>query len=273
MRPPFDTINWQQPWLAPLRPLGEPISASKDWRNAFNNAAARNGLRNDRGQQIVFVPQADLPVGMAYEQYISESGHVPTRDNLHDFFNALIWLAYPRIKRQLNAIQTAEIQRLQKTACVVPSNARGPKRDAATLFDENAALVVVRRSASGHSIARSLREHQWTEVFLTDSQVFHRQCSILLFGHALIQKLVTPYKAITAHALILDAGDSFFDLDGCAKRSVADGSVTSTLQAISLTSSMLTPLPVLGVPGWHAVQDSSFYADVNVFRPKRRDRR
>jgi hypothetical protein len=30
------------------------------------------------------------------------------------------------------------------------------------------------------------------------------------------------------------------------------------------------PLPVLGVPGWHARQDEEFYADVKVFRPKRR---
>ncbi|WP_442781896.1 DUF3025 domain-containing protein, partial [Collimonas fungivorans] len=31
----------------------------------------------------------------------------------------------------------------------------------------------------------------------------------------------------------------------------------------------LTPLPVLGVPGWSGGQDQAFYADVSVFRPKR----
>ena len=44
---------------------------------------------------VRFVPQSDLPPGKAYEQFIFERGSVPTRDNLHDFFNGLCWMRFP----------------------------------------------------------------------------------------------------------------------------------------------------------------------------------
>ncbi len=56
-----------------------------------------------------FVPQESLPEGTAYEEFISATGNVPTRDNLHDFFNGLVWQTFPLIKRELNALQAAQI--------------------------------------------------------------------------------------------------------------------------------------------------------------------
>ncbi|MFS9669939.1 DUF3025 domain-containing protein, partial [Klebsiella pneumoniae] len=77
------------------------------------------------------VPQDALPAGAAYEAHIAATGQVPTRDNLHDFFNALIWLHWPRAKAALNARQARAITQDGIGA------ARGTVRDAATLFDEN----------------------------------------------------------------------------------------------------------------------------------------
>ena len=36
-----------------------------------------------------------------------------------------------------------------------------------------------------------------------------------------------------------------------------------------LLTTVSTPLPVLGVPGWWQGQDAAFYAQTSVFRPKR----
>ena len=55
-----------------------------------------------------FVPQSFLPAGQAYEQFIFETGTVPTRDNLHDFFNGLCWLRFPKTKQKLNQLQAGE---------------------------------------------------------------------------------------------------------------------------------------------------------------------
>lgn len=270
MRPPFNTINWQQPWLAPLRPLGEPIAALEDWRQALNEATARDGISNHRGQPIAFVPQADLPARMAYEQFISESGRIPTRDNLHDFFNALIWLAYPLVKRQLNALQASEIARQQAEKLTGIPQVRGAKRDAATLFDENAAVIVVRSDAAGRSIADRLRHHEWTDMFFRDRVSFVENCAVLLIGHALIEKLVTPYKAITAHSLVLGADDVFFAAGADQQMAWIDTVLSARIQKEPFASTTFTPLPVMGVPGWHASQDLRFYADEKVFRPQRR---
>lgn len=47
---------------------------------------------------VQFVPQHSLPPGEAYEAFIRRTGLVPTRDNLHDLFNGLVWQRFPRAK-------------------------------------------------------------------------------------------------------------------------------------------------------------------------------
>lgn len=69
----------------------------------LNDDARAERLATGRGLPLRFIEQATLPAGVAYETHIAETGAVPTRHNLHDFFNALVWFAYPRIKAALNA--------------------------------------------------------------------------------------------------------------------------------------------------------------------------
>lgn len=257
-------INWERPWLTPLLPTAQPILQSADWREALN--AAATSLQNHRGLPVRFVSQTDLPPKIAYETFISETGKVPTRDNLHDFFNALIWLTYPKIKSQLNALQAAEIARIAMVsmASSPQGESRGKVRDAATIFDENAALIITR----DQSLIDALRNHEWHHVFMTRRAEFFSHCEVRLFGHALIEKLVSPYKAITAHAWTVEADNGFFLLSSIEKRAWIDEHVSMQL-TYRLSTSAFSPLPVLGLPGWWGNQDGSFYEDVNVFRPKR----
>jgi hypothetical protein len=265
MSAPFlSCIHWERPWLKPLYSIAQPIVQSADWREALNTAAG--SLRNHRGLPIRFVPQAGLPPGVAYEAFISNTGQVPTRENLHDFFNALIWLTFPRIKARLNALQAAEIAK----ASIEPGNlssqasTRGKIRDAATIFDENAALLITRNS----TLVEALRNHEWASVFLTRREAFLRDCEVRLFGHALLEKLVSPYKAITAHAWIIETDDGFFDMGRTEKQTWIDKLVAGEL-ANGIATSAFTPLPVLGLPGWWGDQDEKYYGDASVFRPKR----
>jgi hypothetical protein len=260
----FDAIDWNHPWYAAIRERGHAIAQADDWRAALNGAAAGLRLRNHRGLPLSFVPQQMLPDGTAYEAFISATGQVPTRDNLHDFFNALVWLTFPSLKTQLNALQAAEIAR----TAAAPARSRGPLRDAATLFDENAALVVLRDSENGRTLADALRQHRWCEAFIGRAPLFGADCHIVPFGHALLEKLVAPYKAITAHAWLLMAQDDFFVLPAVARVAWLDAVVARQL-AGGLQPRSFTPLPVLGVPGWADGQDHMFYADTAVFRPPR----
>ena len=257
-------IDWTRPWYDSVRPAVTRLPPLA-LHAAFNAAAAQLKLHNAAGQPIRFVPQADLPAGQAYEQFIGATGCVPTRDNLHDYFNALVWLSFPRIKQHLNALQAAQI------AVAGVGKSRGPARDAATIFDENCALLVVRDDPAAHALVEALRGHRWQEAFIDRRAQFGAGAGaeIWLFGHALMEKLVAPRKAITAHTRVVLAGDGYFELDAAARRAWLDAHEAAALNSAPLNTACFTPLPVLGVPGWWPRQDSDFYADTSVFRPKR----
>jgi hypothetical protein len=261
----FDAIDWTRPWLAPLRLVADSVLHAGDWQGALNDVANSLGLRNHRGMPIRFVPQAELPPGMAYEAFISATGKVPTRENLHDFFNALVWLSFPKTKIQLNALQSAALE-ASRQSDLINQPGRGPLRDAATIFDENAALLVSRDVA----LVEGLRAHAWEHAWLVHRDDFTSDCEVWLFGHALMEKLVKPFKSITAHAWVLIVDDAYFEMHGEAKRRWLDTVVAQSL-AGGLKTADFSPLPVLGVPGWWDGQDEAFYGDITVFRPKRQN--
>ncbi len=259
----FDGLDWPKAWFTTVRPVAESVIAADDWRGQINALAAQSHIHNHRDLALQFVTQESLPEGVAYESHISEAGAVPTRENLHDFFNALVWLTFPKIKRQLNALQSAQI------ASLGIGKSRGTARDAATIFDENAAILVVENSTAGRALVDQLREHQWHAAFIAQRAMFGNQAELWSFGHALMEKLVKPYKAITAHTWVVWADATFFTLEWQQRRSWLDTHVSEQLVSHNLSTADYTPLPILGIPGWWPDQDQAFYADASVFRAKR----
>ena len=255
-------VDWSRRWFDAVRPAAQTVDVA-DVIGTFSARAAALGLVNHAGLPVRFVPQAALPDGTAYEEHIGATGCVPTRDNLHDFFNGLVWLSFPLVKRELNALQAAQIARDGI------GGQRGPARDAATLFDENAALLVVLDNMQGQALADALRNHRWREAFVERAGLFGTAAQVWLFGHALMEKLVAPYKAITAHTLVVAAPDAYFALPREQQQAWIDAHVAERLRTAGLRKADFTPLPVLGIPGWWAEQDDAFYGDTTVFRPKR----
>lgn len=243
---PLGSIDWRAPWLEPWRALGEPLA-----RQAVAlEAPVHVGLQAAAAGRcpVRFVPQSDLPLGVAYEQFIFDRSAVPTRDNLHDFFNALVWLQFPQAKRLLNRLQAEAI------AAHGVQPVRGAVRDALTLFDENGAVL-----CAPPPLWRALRARDWQRLFV-DLRPLWGQAQLVLFGHALMEKLVVPRKPIVAHVLSgPDAAVPMADLDAWLAMSIG-----STPWA----AKPFCPLPVLGVPGWWPANSvPGFYADAQVFRP------
>ena len=259
----FDDLDWPQAWFAPVRPAAESVIEALDWRAQINALAMQSHICNHRNLALKFVTQESLPDGVAYESHIGTTGEVPTRENLHDFFNALVWLTFPKIKRQLNALQSAQI------ASLGIGKSRGPARDAATIFDENAAILVLEDSIEGRALLVQLREHQWHAAFIEQRAMFVNKAQIWSFGHALMEKLAKPYKAITAHTWVVWVDAGFFSLNWDKRRLWLDEHVAMQLSTHHLSTADYTPLPVLGIPDWWPGQDDAFYADTNVFRAKR----
>jgi hypothetical protein len=245
-------IDWQAPWLTPLREL-RPWVERADWRAALSAAARSRSVTTAQGLPIEFVG-ADDAAAEAYEAHIAATGRVPTRDNAHDLFNALIWLAFPRTKAALNARQAAELARngVQGT--------RGPVRDAATLIDESGLLL-----AADAPACEALARLDWGWLFDTQRARWNSTWMPFAFGHALIEKLLAPYKGLTAVVLCLPVS--------AADRLSIDRIAAEWVQTAALAPRLLAHLPVLGVPGWWpANEDVAFYTDTAVFRLPAADR-
>lgn len=228
------------PWLAPHLGIIE-----RTLRLVANSSVAQalNEVSKNHRCPVRFVTHAELPEGDAYEAFIARTGAVPTRDNPHDLLNGIAWLTYPVTKQRLNLLQSDAIAR-QGIA-----GARGDVRDALTLFDENGAVL-----SAPEALVAALRARDWRSLFVTHRGLW-QSARLVLFGHALLEKLVQPRKAITAHVWIADTSDA---------------PLATTFVAERLTPRAFLPLPVLGVPGWWpANEDPAFYADVAVFRPLR----
>lgn len=245
---PVGAIDWSAPWLTPFRDLGERLAGLAAASGGVHEALNRAPL-----SPVKFVPQAELPAGAAYEQFIFDTGAVPTREGLHDFFNGLVWMRFPATKRLLNRLQAAEI------AKAGVGQVRGPVRDAITLFDENAVLL-----QAPDPLWEALITREWMRLFV-ELRPLWAQARLVLFGHALTEKLVVPYKSITGHVyrepVPLALGDDLVAWDDW---------LAARLTATELGAKPFTPLPVLGVPGWWSANENpAFYADTGVFRPPR----
>jgi hypothetical protein len=264
----FMDIDWSRPWLAPLAERGErwrqaALDGYPAYLSTLNVDAQTDPRVTGRGKPLSFIAQDDLPAGASYEGHIAGTGCVPTRYNLHDFFNGSMWFQYPRIKAALNTRQAAEIDVLGIGAT------RGAARDALTLFDENAILF----ACADPSLAAALRAFDWHTLLVGQRAAWGLRCEARIFGHALLEKLVAPYKACTGHAWIVEVEPDFFCATDTERRAILDHAVSERLMNEAISSRCFTPLPVLGVPGWWPENETpSFYDDPQVFRSGRRSR-
>lgn len=241
---PLSTIDWAQPWFAPWRDPGEAIAARID------TGEPQHAALNAGGAPVRFVPQEELPSGIAYEQFIFDTGRCPVRPGLHDFFNALVWMRFPQAKAAFNQLQAREIARHGIGA------RRGPVRDAITVFDENGAIL-----SAPEPLWQALRSRSWRRAFV-ELRPLWREARFLVFGHALLEKLASPRKDLTAHVWCESAAME----SGAA----ADAWLADRCTAEVLARKPFTPLPVLGIPGWWPGNTNfSFYDDSLVFRPRK----
>lgn len=252
-----DTIDWSASWLSAYRSQGEGVSRAWAGGQALhaclNAAMESNAHHHPHKNSLCFVPQHALPAGRAYEQFIFETGSIPTRGNLHDFFNGLVWLRFPQAKLRMNQLQAAAIA----SEGVQP--VRGPLRDALTLFDENGAIL-----QAPPALWAALRARQWHRLFV-ELRPQWEHARLVLVGHALLEKLVSPRKPMVAHVYEAEAAPGSMDSIGSL-----DHWLARELQPRPWSAKPFAPLPVLGVPGWWpANEEPGFYADPQVFRPPR----
>lgn len=248
--PPFAHL---MPWAREL--------AGPAWPDLvrLNRLAADSGLCNSPGLPLRFRVQRRRCGQREYESGILATGQIPTREgNWHDLLNALTWLAFPRTKAALNAIQCRNLE---------AGKARGSISDAATLFDESGLVL----AGPDDRLARLLSGRDWLEAFVARREDW-ADTRAYVVGHAVLEKLLHPWPGITAKCL-------FVRMDKLPDAGVTapwlDEALADTWRGRNITQpSDLFPLPVLGIPGWWPANEmASFYDNREVFRPPRVDRR
>ncbi len=250
-RPPLPFDTGHACW-APYRGLLDTLDFREFPTARQLNALLPVGACSGGGQPLRFIPAGELP-GVAYERHIFETGQVSTREeNWHDLFNALAWCRFPRLKAAMNAQHYKHLGEEM-------DGRRGPLRDALTLLDESGVIV----TGSNREVLISLAERDWDDAFCAQEPAWKGDLRVRVCGHAVLEKLLEPYKALTAHAIFLEASESMDagPLDAWLAEALIDGRLFDSTAGLS-------PLPVMGLPGWWTAgpQDGAFYADPDVFR-------
>lgn len=215
------------------------------------------GRAGAAGKQIRFCPAAELP-DVAYEKHIFNTGEVSTRENSwHDLFNALVWCRFPLLKTAMNEVHYRHLDEER-------GGRRGSRRDALTLLDESGVIVFSR----DETLLSALSSRNWDAAFVQRRDAWN-ETAVMVCGHAILEKFLSPYKSLTAHALLVPG-------QGPVSTAMPDEVLAEGIRTGSLlkTSGDLSPLPLMGIPGWwsEGEQDEAFYADRHVFRLPRKNR-
>ena len=212
--------------------------------------------------------QAD---GLHYEERIARHGVISTREgNPHDLFNALVWLRHAPIKRAMNTRQVADIARVGRK-----QRTRG--QCALTHFDEAGAIVWI----ASRELLAAWDAHDWKGLYAAHTAEWGNGIAITMIGHALYEYALVHGTMPVAKALAVEVDASAIALrcENASTISVwpeAEQFLAAEIAAgrVLADPQELRPLPLAGIPGWHAgAQPDDFFETSPCFRPLRAGRR
>jgi hypothetical protein len=215
---------------------------------------ALNARMPHPGHRFVSQDAGLLADGLHYEARIAQ-GRIATRaENWHDLFNALVWMRHPALKQALNQQQCRHL-------AAMGARERSPAQQALTQFDESGVIVQVRDPM----LLDLWDRHDWAPLFHANAGRWHNGdiAVVAVVGHALMEQMLVPGRLLVGKCVVVP--DDSPDAVARVSESISAG-------AILATPSALRPLPLAGIPGWHAGQSEAFYAQEDYFRPLREGR-
>jgi Protein of unknown function (DUF3025) len=294
-------IDWSAPWFNPYAALGQSVLDGCKRMDLVQSLNLHKGalellfISQEQARQA-------CAESYIYESFIQTTRCIPTRVNAHDFFNGISWIQFPRTKSSVLQIQAREICAVSKVdglhntsealtlktlgpspkehidaidaldaiddiddidkiklshSCPSKGSFRGEVRDALTVFDENGILL-----QADPRLWEMLERSDWDGLFIHRRDLW-ASAKVWLFGHALLEKLLTPRFPITGHVLCLK-----IPMDLCENK--VDDWVGGQVLDITWAEKPFVPLPVLGIPGWFAANAApDFYKNREVFRVKK----
>ena len=254
----------RSPMLEPLREHAAALRLDRGWpkRDALQALLRLRGITTADGTPLRLVDDAGTE---PYETRIRLRGEMHVRDrDWHDLFGTLVWLTYPKTKAALNDAHHAHLRERPAAG----EGRRGAVRDALTVFDENGAIVV----SSDLGLFDDLRAFRWKGLFRERRDAVRTAMRVYVFGHAVLEKALRPYVGMTAHAILLPVTGEHFAHEPARQLESIDALAAAAVLSMT-TPRALSPLPVLGVPGWWPDnEDPAFYDNAAYFREGRQSR-
>ena len=258
----YDVDKFNSPPFEPLRGLFQKLPQSRlvslDDLNVLLEKV-HGKILNSNGKPVTFVCQTKK--GRKFEETFEPraflKGEVLVRpNNCHDILNALVWIAFPKTKAVINHQQYLAI--LDRAR----SN-RSPRGDALTLFDEDGVIVF----STSLELIKLVRTFRWKDLFWKNRRKLMCKMKFIIFGHALYEKMLSPRLGITGKSILIYH-------PALAEKKIAElKNVDTILSSYILEPKKLShgralsPVPILGLPGWHPESDNkTFYDNVSYFR-------
>ena len=173
----------------PIMPYGQIFSNHSNWPTLSElNHSKPQDTKTWTGFDLKFVLQKGKRCvegfNSLYEPRIFLQGEIRTRyENWHDFYNALIWFTFPKIKATLNMRQFYAFDENAEFPWKNPPRSRTREQDFLTIFDEGGCLLV---NANGFKIP-------------------------FLFGHAVYERMTLGESDISMSCFEIDYDLNFMN--------------------------------------------------------------
>ena len=177
----------------PIMPYGSVFSKFKEWPKVGDlNQFKPNHVNSFLSHIICFVEQKasrqEKCFSSLYEPRIFLQGEVNTRPHSwHDFFNAMIWYAFPKTKATLNMRQFIAFDERADFPWKNPLKNRVREQDLLTMFDEGGCILV-----------NLIGENKGVSI-------------PFLFGHGFYERIVYGDTDLSACTLFVDIEASIFE--------------------------------------------------------------
>jgi hypothetical protein len=207
-----------------------------------------------------------LADGLSFEQRIAARGAIATRSNsLHDYYSALMWLRFPRIKQAIHTLQMRGI-------AAHGSKQRSRHQQAITHLDEAGAWIF----SDSAQLLELADQHAWKALFWQQREAWRTRSALghiraAIFGHAIFELMHSPHQTLAAKTIWLQLPSAFFALPQATQDDAMDGWISSALLQGShgYDPKPLATLPLAGIPGWDAQSECEDFFDTRpCFRGK-----
>jgi len=255
--PPFNSLH-------PFIP--EAWLHKKTWPTLeeFNQILEKRPIYSATGAKIKALPQTikSKIFEEGYEPRIYLNGELQTRlESWHDFFNFMVWQTFPNIKAVMNKWQYLSLKKRFPT----PSN-RTHLENLLTQLDEGGMIVL----SANQYLTDLLKKHEWKKLFWENREAVKREMRFYIIGHAIYEKLMTPYPTITAGGIIFDVEKTFFEKNIASQIRWIDSHCANFMNNDTWSQAFKRwqAVPIFGIPSWSSENNQeSYYENTQYFRP------